>query len=306
MIDNYIYFHIPGIVNMFEVNFILFKRLNEYPDHFYDNVRIGSIFGSIPGAIWNGGRLEKGHIRDEGLYRIRDLHQETKIPVRFTWTNPTLTDDDLKDEYCNFVTSLFENGINEILVNNDKFEQYVRTNYPAYPLISSTTKRITDLQTLNEELNKDYKLVVLDYDLNNKWDILDQISRPEKCEILINPLCNPNCPLRKQHYIAIGYEQKGDEGHVNELVNNCEAQHRKMHEIKQLPGFVSREDLYNKYVPQGFRHFKIEGRNICPAKPIEWYLYYMVKPEYHDEERGWLEMGLETSILAPNIPVFPI
>lgn len=302
--DQNIYFYIPGIVQLFEINFILVKRLNEHPEHFYDNVKIGGIFGSIPGAIWNGGRLEAGNIADEHLKLLETFHKETNIPFRWTWTNPVLEKRDLKDRYCNYITNMFEDGINEILVNNDIMEKYIRKNYPKYPIISSTTKRITSLEKLNKELSKDYKLVVLDYDFNNQWELLNQIQHPEKCEILINPICNPKCPFRIDHYKAIGYLQKGDNTKRNEITENCPAQYRMMNEIKDLPGFVSREDLYNKYVPNGFRHFKIEGRSTCPLKPIEWYLYYMVKPEYYDEERAWLHMAFETVITNPNIPIY--
>jgi collagenase-like PrtC family protease len=301
--DNNIYFYIPGIVGLFEVNFALGQRLYQHPEHFYDNVKIGAIFGTIPGAIWNGGRVEPGHISDESLQLLLDFHNDTQIPFRWTWTNPTLTSQELRDPYCNRITKMFENGINEILVSDDRVERYLRKEYPLYPIISSTTKRITKPSALSQELNKNYKLVVLDYDLNNNWDILNNIQHPEKCEILIQPLCNPKCPVRLKHYEIAGYIQKGDYTHRDLRVETCTAQHRMMHEILQLPTVVTKEDLYNQYVPKGFRHFKIEGRGVCPMQVIEWYLYYMVKPEFHNEERAWLQQAFEAHILSPNIKV---
>lgn len=301
--DTNVYFYIPGIATMFEINFMLVKRLTEHPDHFYDGVRIGAIFGTVPGAIWNGGRVERGHINQDGLQLLKEFHDCTGIPYRWTWTNPTITSSELKDAYCNRVTAMFEDGINEILVNNDMMEDYIRATYPQYPIISSTTKRITTIQELQSELEKDYKLVVLDYDFNNQWDMLTQISCPEKCEILINPVCNPKCPFRSQHYHEIGLRQKGEQGECLAEIDDCPAQYRHMDAIQKLPTFISREDLWNKYVPAGFRHFKIEGRALCPLKPIEWYLYYMVKPEYYHEERGWFHMAFETLLVDPNIPI---
>lgn len=125
---DYIYFYIPGIASMFEINFILAKRLAEQPDHFYDNVKIGAIFGTIPGAIWNGGRVELGHMDDKGFDILKEFHNNTGIPFRWTWTNPTITERELKDSYCNKITAMFEDGINEVLVNNDLMENYIRTN----------------------------------------------------------------------------------------------------------------------------------------------------------------------------------
>lgn len=301
--QDYVYFYIPGIAMQFDINWILAERLQTHPDHFYDGVKIGAIFGTIPGAIWNGGRVEFGHIEDDYVDLLMGAHNATKIPYRWTWTNPTITEEELKDEYCNKITGYFENGVNEVLVNNDLMENYIRKNYPKYPIISSTTKRITDIDTLNQELEKDYKLVVLDYDFNNEWELLKQIKHPEKCEILVNPICTPKCPMRKEHYRIIGEIQKGKREPLNHYIEDCPAQDRFMSDVQNLPTFISKEDLWNKYVPMGFHHFKIEGRVTCPLKPIEWYLYYMVKPEYQDEERSWLHAAFETLLIKPNIPV---
>jgi hypothetical protein len=302
--NDYIYFYLPGIAETFEINFMLLKRMNDAPDHFYPNVKIGGVFGSIPGAIWNGGRLNLGYITDEKLDYVIEAFREMEIPLRWTWTNPTITEEELEDEYCNLITKKGEDGINEVLVNNDLMENYIRSNYPSYPIISSTTKRITDIDALNEELRKDYRLVVIDYDFNNRWEYLNQIEHPEKCEILINALCTPHCPLRKRHYEVIGQKQKGNMDVEDAAVEECMSQYRLRADVKKLPHFVSVESIWEDYVPRGFRHFKIEGRTVCPVKPLEWYLYYMVKPEYQDIEREYLELGLETACYMPNIPVF--
>lgn len=309
MNKDYIYFYLPGVATTFEINFILNNRMHEHPDHFYDNIKIGAIFGTIPGAIWNGGRVDQGIVYDDDLNKIKTFHDITKIPLRWTWTNPTIVEEDLEDQYCNNLTRSFENGLNEILVNNDLMENYFREHFPKYPLISSTTKRITSIDDLNKELEKDYKLVVIDYDFNNDWEKLDKIQHPEKCEILVNAICNPKCPFRKKHYQLIGENQKTKRRKWDKEVDECPAQFRHMHEVQELPTFVSREDLYGKYFDAGFRHFKIEGRCVFPITVIEWYLYYMVKPEYQMEEREWLQQGLKAYVLSPNIrvePVYPI
>ena len=301
--NDYIYFYLPGIADTFDINFMLLKRMEDFPDHFYPNIKIGGVFGTFPGAIWNGGRFSGGVVSEENMSKALTVYNSLRIPVRWTWTNPTLTEEDLEDGFCNFLTRSAETGLNEVLVSTDLMENYIRENYPKYPIISSTTKRITDIDALNAELEKDYKLVVIDYDFNNKWEYLDQIKHPEKCEILINAVCTPRCPYRKRHYEIIGKMQKGDFGDRDEQIEGCPSQARLMYQVKQLANFVSRESIWEDYVPRGFRHFKIEGREICPMKPMEWYLYYLVKPEYQDEERSWLEYALETTWACPNIPV---
>ena len=53
--------------------------------------------------------------------------------------------------------------------------------------------------------------------------------------------------------------------------------------IKTNPSHITVGDLYNKYVPAGFRHFKMIGRSDWDLAIAEYYLYYMVKPEYQTE-----------------------
>jgi hypothetical protein len=46
------------------------------------------------------------------------------------------------------------------------------------------------------------------------------------------------------------------------------------------PGFIGIDDIRNTYLPNGFSHFKIEGRSLGSAVVLEFLLYYMTKPEH--------------------------
>ena len=46
------------------------------------------------------------------------------------------------------------------------------------------------------------------------------------------------------------------------------------------PGFISVNDIKNRYLTMGFSNYKIEGRGLGSALLLEFILYYMVKPEY--------------------------
>lgn len=300
--NDYIYFHIPGISDLFELNYMLLSRMYHHPDHFRDNVRIGSIYGAFPGTKWNGGRLVAGSLELDKIQEIADIFYNIGIPLKFTYTNPTLTQEDLEDELSNKIAAMCEDSVNEVLVSTDLMKDYIKNKYPEYRLASSTTKRLTSIDDINAELdNPDYDLVVLDYDLNNDFEKLALINKPEKCELLLNAVCNPNCPNRKRHYEIIGNLQRGVDDH-DEVIDKCPSQGRLFYEIKKLDNFISVDDLYNIYVPKGFKHFKIEGRGIGPLKPLEWYLYYLVKPEYQEEERCWLNLSVENMMVHPMYP----
>ena len=72
---------------------------------------------------------------------------------------------------------------------------------------SSTCKQIEDFGTLDEELDKPYNLVVLDYNWNNRFDDLKKMPHKEKIEILVNACCTAACPRRGEHYRSIGEAQ---------------------------------------------------------------------------------------------------
>ena len=121
--------------------------------------------------------------------------------MRFTWTNSLLQQEHLQDTYCNLIMRLADNGKNQVLVNTQLLEDYLRRKYPDFAYISSTTKRITTLEELEKELERDYLLVVLDYDLNHNEEVLKALEPyAGRIEILVDEICFPGCPKRKDHY----------------------------------------------------------------------------------------------------------
>lgn len=196
-----IYWHLPGFCYFRLLNQVIMNMMKDYPDCFREGYRIGSVYGTFPGAIWNGGRTAFGLTNKRDMENILKLYNSRGIPVRFTWTNSLLEEKHVYDTYCNLIMRLADNGLNQVLVNTTVLEEYIRREYPGYPLISSTTKRITDLAGLQAELGRDYYLVVLDYDLNHDEQVLEAISpQAERVEILVNEVCYPGCPLREEHY----------------------------------------------------------------------------------------------------------
>lgn len=178
--------------------------------------------------------------------------------------------------------------------------KYIRDKYPGYKITSSTCKRITDINNLNSELDKNYDIVVLDYDFNNKFDMLEKVQNKEKCEILVNACCIPGCKNRVEHYREIGLSQIAYCDHLKKYPNkpfnpkdynlkvsnlSCPSMDYDAVDVRSLSTHISPEDILNKYVPMGFNQFKIEGRTATMFNLVEFYLYYMIKPEYKDKAR---------------------
>ena len=298
-------FHLPDFTKHFMFNIVFAEFLKECPDYFREGVEIASVYGTFPPAIWNGGRFQYGQCDKGFIKQVIKEFNNRGIPLRFTFTNPVLEKKHVHDEYCNMIMHLADNGLNEVIVASPVLEDYIRKNYPSYKLTSSTCKRITDPDKLYEEVDKDYHIVVIDYDLNNKFDVLEKIPDKEKCELLVNACCNPGCRLRSEHYRSIGAEQLAYAEHlkrnpngefdfrkavkykdyINEDILRCKCMSRSVFQIKGLSSHISPEDIWEKYIPMGFSQFKIEGRTIELFNLIEHYMYYMIKPECRDEAR---------------------
>ena len=302
-------FHLPDFSGNFKLNLMFAEMLKHRPDLFREGVEIASFYGVFPPSIWNGGRTQGGMVDKNFIRAVIKAVNDRGIPLRFTFTNPVLEKKHLSDPFCNMVMAMANNGLNEAIVVSPLLEDYIRNNYPKYKLTSSTCKRITDPKVLEEELGRDYHIVVVDYDFNNNWEVLEKLPRKKDCELLVNACCEPNCPRRSAHYRCIGVQQIAYNEHIKKYKNlpfdaakydpenfrNCPYSQRGIFDIRGLRTHITPDDIWNKYVPMGFEQFKIEGRTASPLNVLETYMYYMAKPECRDEARFTLLKTLENT-----------
>ncbi|MBO4616308.1 MAG: hypothetical protein J5717_03060 [Lachnospiraceae bacterium] len=297
-------FHLPGLRYNYPLNMFWVSLLEEHPEYFREGVEIGSFFGVFPMALWNGGRLTPAYDQCDKAFveGVIKAVNDKGIPVRYTFTNPLLNEHDCEDPYCNYLMQAANNGMNEVMIFSPILEKYLREKYPNFAYNSSTCKEIKDVDEINREMERDYKYVVLDYNFNNKWDILDKIERKDKLEVLVNTLCEPGCKRRGEHYRQIAKDQKTmllnrtlpadkqipiKHWHCDYGEYNC------VHTIQDYPTFISPEDIWEKYIPAGINNFKIEGRTGNLFSLIDTYCFFMLKPEKAGEARLLLLRNLE-------------
>lgn len=298
-------FHLPGLRKNFMLHMMWLGLMDKNPEYFREGVEIGSCFGEFPTSLWNGGRVSRGdqcspeYIR----YVIKTLN-DLDVPVRFTYTNFAITEEDLKDPYCNWCLAQANNGKNGVIVVSPLLEEYIRKTFPKMKITCSTCREIKTPEAINAELKKNYDLVVLDYNINNRFDELAQIEDKSRCEILINAGCEPNCPRRGAHYRAVSEDQKIITKNMKlpkdqwQQVNPWQCPHMvgiqaNVYTIQRFCTYVSPDDIWEKYVPMGFQNFKIEGRSDDLFVVIEAYIHYMIKPEYRDIARLTLLYSME-------------
>ena len=313
-------FHLPDFAGHFKFNLVFAEMIARYPHYFREGVEIASVYGVFPPSLWNGGRTQGG-VCDKGFIKgVIASFNERGIPLRFTFTNPVLEKKHLNDDFCNMVMNLANNGLNEVIVVSPLLEDYIRKNYPKYKITSSTCKRITDSDSLCSEVEKDYHIVVIDYDLNHDYETLEKIPDKKKCELLVNACCNPGCPIRSEHYNAIGLQQIAYANHVKKYKNvpfnsesllrehpeiqrfaDCPCSERTLFDIIGLKNHITPEEIWERYIPMGFEQFKLEGRTFDTFNLTEHYLYYMAKPEMKDRARlEFLRLLESNDVISTN------
>ena len=287
-----VYWHLPGFCYFRLLNQVIINLMKDYPEKFREGYRIGSVYGTFPGAIWNGGRAVFGITGKNDIENILKIYNSREIPVRFTWTNSLLEEKHLQDTYCNLIMRLADNGLNQVLVNTPVLEEYLRREYPDFKRISSTTKRITGVDGVFEELQKDYFLVVLDYDLNHNGEALKKLEpHAGRIEILVNEVCYPGCAYRAEHYKQQSRMQLEFDVNTAFPCPN-KTQQRSFAECMKRPAFISNEEI-GSYIDRGFVNFKIAGRGMPVEYAKESCLYFLVKDDCRDFIRGKIDRLFE-------------
>lgn len=286
-----VYWHLPGFCVHFYLNQIIINLNHEYPEKFRDGYTFGSVYGTFPGAIWNGGRAVFGQMSESNMDAIIKTYNKFDTPVRFTWTNALICEEHLDDVYCNHIMDLADNGMNQVLVNSPVLEDYLRKKYTSYKYISSTTKRIKTLEGLKEELSKDFFMAVLDYDMNHNEEVLKALEpEADRVEILVDEICYPNCPKRTAHYLAEAKQQlERNPGKPFDCPNIKVKPSFK--EAMKRPAFISNEEI-DDYIDRGYVNFKLVGRGLPLDMVIDSYLYYLVK----DGERSFISEKLKNTL----------
>lgn len=270
-----IHFYVPDFYRNGPLYMLLADFIEHIPQWFYDDFDIAAAYGSFPNCIWNGGRTSFGYVDADAMEKIVEELNKRKIAVRHTFTNPLIEEKHLSDIFANICLETSNNGMNEVLVNTEILEDYIRTNYPDFKIISSTTKCLKTIKEVEEELKKDYYLVVLDSALNNDPAIFD-IEGRDRLELLVDHGCQVNCPNRTAHYIDVGKNQLA----YRHSKFQCPHIGATFEDIMKREHSITRERMDEVFVPGGFKHFKLDGRGFKPEKLVDSLLYFMVKPEF--------------------------
>lgn len=278
---------IPGLYEHFQLNKKLIELMHSHPEYFYENIQIEAAYGVFPFCIFDGGRIMnvKNHSNYDEIKNIISFYNNNNISARLVYTNSQLQEKNYKNHFGNLCLSLCNDGMNnQVVIADENFMEYIKSNYDNLSFISSTTKCLNKEDFLIEIKNSKYIEVCLDYNLNHNFKFLKELTPEdkEKCEFLCNAICPPGCQTRKQHYklnslfnLSYGKVYAVPKCGINKTNLSIET--------KNFKTTMSYDDIKENYEPLGFKHFKLEGRTFSDLTQAIIYSDYMVKPEYKDE-----------------------
>ena len=277
------YYHLPGLFEFHDLYRAFLPLFKQHREWFYDWCEIGSIYGAPADCLWGGGRVGFGEARPEDAAA---LTREFGVSARLTFSNSLLRQAHLSDRKCNALCALFEhNGPVQsgAIVSSDLLLDYLRGRYPGLYFVSSTTKVLRSFPQLEAELDRpEFRFVVPDFRLNRAHDRL--LSLPEakkrKVELLCNECCWFDCPDRKACYENVSRKNLGEACADHVCASPNAGRGYRFSDAMQNPGFIGIGDIRDTFLPNGFSHFKLEGRSLGSAVVLEFLLYYLTKPEH--------------------------
>ena len=276
-------YHLPGLFEFYELYRRFLPLFRTHREYFYDWCEIGSLYGAPEDCLWGGGRVGTG---DCDPRKVLALTRQYGVSARLTFSNSLLRREHLSDPKCNALCRLFEESKdpqNGVIIHSELLLDYLKETYPRLYFVSSTTKVLTDFRDLRQELaREDFRYVVPDFRLNKAFDKLDALpeEQKKKVELLCNECCFFGCQERRACYEAVSRKNLGMNGPEHRCTAPDAAGGYRFSKAMENPGFISVEDIRNRYLPMGFSQFKLEGRGLGSALVLEFLLYYMTKPEH--------------------------
>ena len=279
-------FHIPGFLDTFAFYWSLLQFQHYYPDAFYPNRKIASVYGSFPGAVWNGRSLdyENTFTSLEEIEKMELVLNKYDVNMSLTWNNHLIEGNEVYDSYCNRITFALNTGKHSLIVASEELREYLQSKYMNFNYVKSV---ISSTEETDITIDKNYDYTVINPKFNERWDLLDELSDKDKKKVIF--LCNDNCfptCTKACHYRQANLAQKAFRCEQMEKGTCMVDQDFTYFNTARWPQTINSEDI-DEYVEKGFKHFKITGRGDIPTMTLIKVLKYLVRPEYLDDALAW-------------------
>lgn len=287
-----VYFSVPGWYCYYPIYKNIYNIRKLYPFIFIKGIQIEAIFDCPPSCVWNGGSFSFDKVTqvDDLKDKCSFYQNSFGVPIRLTFTNPSLVETDLYDCYGNMIADVVNSySNNEVLVSTDLMLNYIQSKYKNLKIIRS----IVGTRDISLTFDANYYRTVLARRHNNDFEFLNKIEEGlrDKVEILCNEVCIPDCCYTYEHYAAHGKDQRcftsDSKGCIrNEIVRDFRALN-----VQYRSNHLDLDDIFLKYLPMGYRHFKISPR-FDSDMFIEEFARFFIREEYQQDFRLCVRRGL--------------
>ena len=171
------------------------------------------VYGGV-NTVWSGGRnsdfippkmeIIKGYLGNLKKYNVT---------AALTFSNYFVTKEQLNDEFCNqFLDIAYEHNCH-FIVSSEKLYNHIKKMYPNAQMICSViapsilrAKKDFDETEFYKKMLDKYEVVVTtpEWTLENINNLGKIISDTERLEVLVNQICQYNCPNCRKHYYFVG------------------------------------------------------------------------------------------------------
>lgn len=231
-----------------------------------------------PLTTWNSGRVLPHLLRSgEEIELCIKSWLERKVAIDLTFSNPYLTEENLKETLCNSLLEvagrLNPTGENGVIMSSDLLYKHVKENYPKVKTVSSILKVTMEKGGGNldyyKKLTDLYDKVMLHPNDNTNYKLLEQLEDKDKYEIIVNENCARQCAIRHKHYESLSKTALNFLGHTDEFdelrnKNACAKINVLLGTSSQCTTQLTREEMKTLYA-MGFRRFKVQGRGLGNA-----------------------------------------
>ena len=267
-------FILPNLFNNFYINKFFIELKNSNPSYFYGDFILSQVYGTVPYSIWGINNTRK-YAPLKNIKQIFDFYYKNKLSVNLLFENNFLHKEHLYDTYSNSVLETAHKKGNYITLTSDILEEYIKKNYPKFNIIKIVNKN-----------GLGRKNVFIDSRLNNQLDNL-KIKYKFDTYLMLNPLCIGSCALYDFHREFIAKEQLNY--NENGLFLCPLEDDLSFYSSFKNPDFISLDKL-TELNKKGFNNFFINNaiinrsinKHYTNIDLIESYIYYLIKPEYHD------------------------
>lgn len=284
--------NLPGFWQEYKISLAMIDLKKKYPYLFKDDIVFNTVYDSFP-CIWTAGRSAPrnvSHTKDMIAQKIVPF-LERGIGLRYNFTNILLEEHHLYDENSNNIMKYtmeilkdYPNAKLGITIYSDLLKDYLDKNYPNLYYIWSTTMGMIGLDEINRRTEKD--LLVLDFNYNNDFIFLKQLTHPEHIEILMNEGCIPFCPYRDIHWRMVSQAQLTDI-RINTPVGCINKVMKTKYGSKSKAKIVTVEQIKENYLPLNINKIKLVGRREEDVSLISQYIYNFIKPDYAKEVKDY-------------------